>query len=616
MRMIDGVSGPAQGVNAALNRTRAAATGLVGANRSAAGAAGLLGATFARLGAIAAGYFSIQTVREGMQAFAGEEKMLSRIGNAARATGAQVGAAHRAIVDTAKATGVAHEGVEKAMLALVTGTNRSIDDAAKLLPVVTAVASVTNSLPENVAKAADALVRILKIAPADLQRSFEMMNNAAHAGSVQIDDLIAGLPRLAERAQKVGYTGALGFQKLLALVEAMSTRTVDANEALSQTETILTELTGRRMVASFKKLGIDINAEMERAAKRGQDQIERLAQVAWKAIGGNMDKLNRLVPSAEAQNALRNLFAVYGMVPDKMRQVVKASTELEQQQKRQAASAEADLNRLANAWHEFAVGVGSLASQAGVSTALTWLAQNAAAIADNFRKAKADFDYLHGKGGEPSAGLKAAQAKEPAVEWLEKGAANERRALEGRLAAANLRRSELSMMVGDMARMQRNVLDREIADIRRQLAGEMPSEGRLRDYRALRERQKAWETAPPRAPGYEGTQIMPGTPAAEAGRAPVIPVEIGPPLEKATAAAAAAGAAAGQSFIDALKSALRRALTAISPEINALQGALNFDSHPTITPRITPQSYTPGFKALGERQASRSRGGFYDLSEG
>lgn len=608
MVMLDRVSIPANQVIAALGRTRAAAMGLTGVNRSAAMSAGFLGTTLGKLGAMAAGYFSVQTLREAVKVHAEEAKAWSRIGYAAGASKNQIAAAREEAVRSAMAVGVAHDEIEAAMRVMVTGTGRTLEEAGKYMKLIGGVASVTGATTESVAKVADAMDRILNIkGPEQQARAFEMMNNAAKAGRVQINDMVTGLPHLAEAAQRFGYTGEKGLAKLLTLIEAMSARTADAGEAMSQVEMIIGNMTSQRQAKRFEKLGVDITGMMVKAAKKGTDQLEVVANAIWRAIGGKMENLPKLFPQAELQTAARNLLAVYGKLGDTFGKVKAQSNEMRDNMIDAAKNPAAALQNLHTAWRELLEGIGAVLHSGGAVEGLKWMADQAKRIAEGMVQAADAVRYMRGQpmvNPESPKGLGEFWDRADKAAY-ERQAAIERASLEAKMVVArtSLERVRGGARIGDMTQAEAiKMMEARLAKLAEESIAGTPAEQWLRQRREDELRQEAEarggvREAPP--PLYYGTGEA--WPRVEA-----------PPIEGVEEAGADAGAKVGDGFIAALREKLRMAKDAFGPEINALKDALGFTVSPTITPKVTPQSYQPNNQYLGGKTAARARGLYSD----
>jgi len=200
------------------------------------------------------------------------------------------------------------EDVQKGADTLL-GFGASMDQTRQMLPAVGKAATATGAEFNDLAEASYALVHNLGVQAKDTEAALGAMNVAGKAGKVELKDMAQYFPQLAASAAALGAKGVPAAADLAAALEVVGGASGDASQAANNLQNLLSKITSNDTVKNFKKQGIDLLAELEKAKKAGTSPIEMIATLTDKALKGDMAKLPQLFGDMQVQQALRPLIA-------------------------------------------------------------------------------------------------------------------------------------------------------------------------------------------------------------------------------------------------------------------------------------------------------------------
>ncbi len=149
----------------------------------------------------------------------------------------------------------------------------------------------------------------LKVPVDQTGRVIDIMAQAGKAGAFEIKDMAGQFPALTAAYQALGQTGTRAVADLAAGAQIARKGAGDSSTAGNNLLNLLNKINARATNANFKKFGVDLPAAMKKAAKDGKGPIEAIAELANKALGGDISKLSYLFDDAQVQGALRPLIA-------------------------------------------------------------------------------------------------------------------------------------------------------------------------------------------------------------------------------------------------------------------------------------------------------------------
>ncbi|TRL35486.1 phage tail tape measure protein [Rhizobium straminoryzae] len=251
----------------------------------------------------AAGYVAARTVKQ----YASLERQMTRIGITADASAQQTTAAFQQVDRMAKDLRL--PSVEPAIAALDTlvASGQSLEEAMAFLPSVLATAQASGAATTDIANTALKAASALKLQSSELQDAFDIMVQGGKAGQFELKDMAQYIPGLANSFASLGYEGQDGLKRLIAVMQTLREDTGDASSAATQAQNIFGKIYAGETANAFKKMGIDLRREMERAKAAGEDTLSAFIRLTEKALKGDMSKLPQLFTDQEFRLGMQSL---------------------------------------------------------------------------------------------------------------------------------------------------------------------------------------------------------------------------------------------------------------------------------------------------------------------
>lgn len=354
----DKVSGPARGVDSALDRLdrkqrtvgetmrssgRLTSDALIGMSRAAVVLAPA---------AIAAG------AAKAFTRFAEVERSINRIGVTAGASAEQTRAAF-AVVDKAAFDYATSQDEVVSGLDSMVASGRSMESALSFLPAVAATAQASGSAITDIATTADALGNSFGITGDKMQGAFDILVKAGKEGKFELKDMAAYIPTLGPAFEALGYKGESGVRKLAAALQIVRQRTGSAGEAATAFQNVLQKMETEETAKKFKSFGIDLRKEMKSARAEGKDLLEVFIGLSEKALKGDMSKLPQLFGDAQVISGMRALIAGGDDMTAMFSRLGDAAGETRKDLSRIVGDSQAKIDRLSASWDTLVKNVGS-----------------------------------------------------------------------------------------------------------------------------------------------------------------------------------------------------------------------------------------------------------------
>lgn len=262
--------------------------GLDQSEKKAKASAAAIGVAGRALGGFLAGAASASAVAGAVRQSAALERQMTRTGLAAGATAAETKMATlqvaRLATDIALPLDQAYAGLD----ALV-ATGKTMPEALGFLPSVLKTAQASGAATDEIANTADALSVSFKVAGSEMQRAFDYLVTGGQLGKFELKDMARYLPSLTASAQKLGFTGLNGTQKLVAMLQTVRQVSGTSEEAATAAKDAFEKLLSPTVAKQFKGYGVDIGKVLEQAAKKGQNGFEAVLDVLTKLTRGMSD---------------------------------------------------------------------------------------------------------------------------------------------------------------------------------------------------------------------------------------------------------------------------------------------------------------------------------------
>lgn len=295
--LLDRVSAPARGVAAAVTNLQ---------NRIDANNRRMELMRGRMVEAAAVAYALARAVSSPLRAATEFETVLEDIGQKLDAPVSKLPELGKEIRAVARQTTQSASEIAKGMDVLA-GMGASRDDALGLLTPIGKAATAYNASIADLAQAGYAALDNLKVPASEFGKALDAMAQAGKAGAFELKDMAQYFPSLGAAYQGLGQTGVSSVADLAAALQVVRKGTGDSAEAATNLSNILQKVYAPQTIKAFKKIGIDLRKEMQRAAKAGMTPIEAIADITRKALKGDLSRLGDLFSDAQVQKGLRPL---------------------------------------------------------------------------------------------------------------------------------------------------------------------------------------------------------------------------------------------------------------------------------------------------------------------
>ncbi len=328
---------------------------------------------------VAAPYIGAAALAKSFTDFAKFDRQMTNIGITADATREEMERAGEAVrkiaSDAATPIGDVAGGLETLVAA-----GRKLPEAMAFLPTVTKTALATNAAVDDIAKTADAMGASFKIAGADMERAFDVAAFLGNEGRFELKDQSRYLPSIAPLAATRGLLGIEGLTHVGAALQVIQKNAGTAEEAAASMTDVLGKIdTDETIKRMSKEFGIDLPKSLTKAKKAGQNTFDTFIAIAERAVGGDMEKVNRIFGDKEARRGLTALLQHREEYRRLIAKAAEAGGTIADGATRKLTDAQAAVHRLGNAFNGAAVATGRLLDAAGVTTFLEGVATKAGA---------------------------------------------------------------------------------------------------------------------------------------------------------------------------------------------------------------------------------------------
>lgn len=241
-----------------------------------------------------------------IQAAADFETALEDIGQKAGIPQEKLGALGEQIKQVARDTNQAASTIGGAVDALV-GRGASVEVALAAADPIGKAATAYRAATDDLAAASWSAVDNLKVPASEIESALDAMAQAGKEGAFELRDMATYFPKLGAAYQALGQDGVDAVADLAAALQVVRKGTGDASGAATNLQGVLQKIYAPATVKKFADKGVDVFAEMEKAAQRGLTPIEAIAELTDKTLGGDLSKLGQLFEDAETQAGLRSI---------------------------------------------------------------------------------------------------------------------------------------------------------------------------------------------------------------------------------------------------------------------------------------------------------------------
>lgn len=311
VELIDRVSDPARaaaGSLAGINRAARTPVGLVDRVNDAAARASTAveEARGSVLTAGAAAFGLGMALRAPLNAAAEFETLLEDIGQKADIPTERLGALGSRIQEIARQTNSSATEIGQAVDALV-GRGASLDVALAVADPIGKVATAYRAATDELAATTMTATENLKVPAAQAAQAFDIMAQAGKAGAFELRDMATYFPQLGAAYGALGQTGVAAVADLAAAVQVVRKDTGDASTAATNLANVIQKTYAPGTIKKFADAGVDLMAEMAKAAEAGLTPLEAIAKITKEATGGDLSKMGFFFEDSQAAAGVRSL---------------------------------------------------------------------------------------------------------------------------------------------------------------------------------------------------------------------------------------------------------------------------------------------------------------------
>lgn len=188
---------------------------------------------------------------------------------------------------------------------------KGIDEnsALKIIEPVGKASVATGAAIQDMSAAGYAAISNLDIAYSQMSKTFDMMAMSGKLGGFELKDMAKHFPGLTAAAKNLGMVGEPAVARLGAALQIALRGAANPDEAANNLKNFLAKMASPEVVNKFKKMGIDIRAELEVAAKNGIDPMEYMLVRVHDLAEENRYVIQDVFGDLQVQNFLKPMVA-------------------------------------------------------------------------------------------------------------------------------------------------------------------------------------------------------------------------------------------------------------------------------------------------------------------
>jgi len=236
------------------------------------------------------------------------EKKLRLFGNIANLTSSQLKNIKSQLNDIATAT---HQQPGQLLEALdfLVGKGIAPDVALKALNSIGQAATATGADMGDLAKTAFAAIDTMGIAASDIGKVMDTLAESGKQGGFELRDMARQFPMLTAQAKALGIQGRQGIALLGSALQIAVKGANDADQAANNFNNFLTKMTAPETVRNFKKAGFDLKQVIAQGMAQGKNPINIMLEQIQRMTGGDKFKIGELFGDMQVIQFLNPLLA-------------------------------------------------------------------------------------------------------------------------------------------------------------------------------------------------------------------------------------------------------------------------------------------------------------------
>jgi TP901 family phage tail tape measure protein len=168
-------------------------------------------------------------------------------------------------------------------------------------------ATAYRAATHDLAAASWSAVDNLKVPADQIATAIDAMAQAGKEGAFELRDMAQYFPALGAAYQGLGQEGTDAVAGLAAALQIVRKGTGDSSTAATNLQNVLQKIGSPATLRAFKKMGVNLTAQMKKAGEAGLTPIEAIAEITNKTLKGDLGKLGFLFEDAQVQQGMRSL---------------------------------------------------------------------------------------------------------------------------------------------------------------------------------------------------------------------------------------------------------------------------------------------------------------------
>ncbi len=300
MTLLDEVTARAKVINGALRGVQQQARGFIAPFRGLAGQVLAIGGAYVGFN---------ETVVESFQKAREAQAAMTEIGIKADLSATQLQQMNQRLVAIAPnvnqfATDL--RGGVDTMLAM----GVSADQAMGAISPIGKAATATAASITDLSSASTSAMQNLGVMPTEIGKMLDGMTSAGNAGAFELRDMAQYFPQLTASAQTLGLHGTKGVFDMAAALQIARRGAGDASTAANNLSDFMGKIVTPQTIKNFKKFGVDVTKELQKANKNGVSPIEHFIKlIDKKTEGGKPELLTQLFGDKQTLDFIRPMIA-------------------------------------------------------------------------------------------------------------------------------------------------------------------------------------------------------------------------------------------------------------------------------------------------------------------
>ena len=162
----------------------------------------------------------------------------------------------------------------------------------------TATATGTSIL--ELSKTSAASFKNMELTPDGFAGALDTLVASSEAGGLKLQEMVQHFPQLTVKAKELGLAGKEGIATLGSGFQVAMKGAADPKAAAENFNAFLSQLSDPSTLARFKKMGIDIQQELDTAIAAGKDPILEMVKLIEQKTGGDKLKIGELLGDKKA----------------------------------------------------------------------------------------------------------------------------------------------------------------------------------------------------------------------------------------------------------------------------------------------------------------------------